>query len=163
MSSVGGRRGSSGNICDTTSSRGRASSNRTSGACNLGLQNGAVSCKAAKCWRANVLLIYGHWRPARHSNTPLSPFRLNPICSTAVARTWDRGVARGSRVCCSISACTMAHHTPCFSSAHCTRKRNSWIPFCRTVRNHAHLSIQICCYSAVPPNPEPVRRLLVAC
>ena len=163
VSSVGGRRGSSGSTCDTASSRGRGSSNRTSGACILGLQIGTVSCKAAKWWRANVLLIYGHWRPVRHSNTPLSPFRLNPICPTAVTRTWDRGVARGSRVCCSISACTMAHHTSCRSSAQCTRKRNSWIPFCRTVRNHAHLSILACCCSAVLSNPEPVRRFLVAC
>lgn len=77
--------------------------------------------------------------------------------------TRDRGIAHGSRVCCSILACTMAHHTSCRSSAQCTRKRNSWIPFCRTVRNHAHLSILACCCSAVLSNPEPVRRFLVAC
>ena len=110
-----------------------------------------------------MLLIYGHWRPARHPNAPLSRSRLNIIPCTAIACTWDRGIARGSRVCCSISACTMAHHTPCTPSAQYTRKRNSWVLFCRTVRNHAHPSIQVCCYSAVPPNPEPVRRLLVAC
>ena len=32
--------------------------------------------------------------------------------------TRDRGIAHGSRVCCSILACTMAHHTSCTSSAH---------------------------------------------
>ena len=68
--------------------------------------------------------------------------------------TRDRGIAHGSRVCCSILACTMAHHTSCTS----TRKRNSWIQFCRTVRNHAHLSTWACCCSAVPANPEPVGR-----
>ena len=49
---------------------------------HTGLQIGAVGCKAAQWWRANVRFIYGHWRPARHPYAQKLPFRLHQTSST---------------------------------------------------------------------------------
>ena len=49
---------------------------------HTGLQIGAVGCKAAQWWRANVRFIHGHWRPARHSYAQKLPFRLHQTSST---------------------------------------------------------------------------------